>query len=194
MKKTLLLSLFVLAGLFSGCSVAGDPADLTDQNASAVDVQTVPGPLLSFDTAFAHGNYIFSTDPASNPEFLPSLELTKDRWGWALNIVPKGVTTNLIYYGAGLNNIQNGVLVGTLIVYKYCDKAKFKVNLFPQFRLKEINIYAGDQRPATIAPGLFGFTRLFSPLRTAYSVVLPVVDTDGDGIWIIVHAVVGVPQ
>jgi len=57
-------------------------------------------------TAFGKGGYVFTSDKKSNPENLPSLKLTQNRWGWAINIAPADLNTTKtysIYAGAGLN-------------------------------------------------------------------------------------------
>jgi hypothetical protein len=143
----------------------------------------------STETAFAKGGYIFSTDENSNPEGLPSLGLSKNRWGWAINITSTGETTYPIYAAAGLNNISNGELVGTLTVNWNGNTVTVKYDLDDGFELSSVHIYAGDGEPTTTAPGLFGHTADFDPtISTFTSSAYAVADSDGDGIWIIAHA------
>lgn len=195
MRKGFLSAIIVFGGLFAACSVTGDPAVSGSPDSVASGELYVPvPPVYVFDSAFAYGNYIFASDPKINPENLPSLELCKSRWGWALNIVPKGVTTNQMYSGAGLNDIQKGTWVGFLIVNKTCQYVKLRFILFPQYRMNGINIFAGDSRPDTCVPGQFGFITNFSVLKTRFTVTFPLQDSDGDGIWLIAHANVGIPQ
>lgn len=145
-----------------------------------------------YDTAFAKGGYIFTTDKKSNPEKLPSLNLTKNRWGWAINVKATGTTTYPIYAGAGLNKIANGALVGELKVTYNGSSATVDYLLANPYVLDEVHIYAADGKPTTVAPGQYGFPtegyEVASLWNFAYTV--PVTDTDGDGIWIIAHAVV----
>lgn len=153
-----------------------------------------PDPEYDFETAFAKGNYVFTTNPKSNPEGLPTLGLTQNRWGWAINLTEDGQTSYDLYAGAGLNKIENGTLVGSLTVVKTATEVTVTYNLLPGFKLLETHVYAGDTPPTTLAPGQYGNTAYFSPLASTYSITIPVSDTDADGIWIIAHSVVGIPQ
>jgi hypothetical protein len=149
-----------------------------------------PPPITgSTETAFAKGGYVFTTDGKSNPENLPTLSLSKNRWGWAINIKTPGQTTYPIYAAAGLNDISKGTLVGTLTVNWNGSAATVKYQLNAGFGLNTVHIYVGDGKPTTIAPGLYGHTVEFNPLVTSYtSGAIAAVDGDGDGIWIIAHA------
>lgn len=140
-------------------------------------------------TAFAKGGYVFVTDRKSNPENLPSLNLSKNRWGWAINVTSTGETTYDIYAGAGLNKTSNGVKVGTLTVNWDGSYATVSYNLVSPNVMEELHIYAGDVKPVTTAPGQYGTTVYFDPKAPSYTTTLPAADTTGDGIWIIAHAV-----
>jgi hypothetical protein len=148
-----------------------------------------PPPGGSTETAFAKGGYVFTTDGKSNPENLPSLELSKNRWGWAINITAPGETTYPIYAAAGLNDITNGQLVGTLTVNWNGSSVTVKYQTDTGYSLSGVHIYVGDGKPTTIAPGLYGHTVDFDPNVTTYtSGAIAASDSDGDGIWIIAHA------
>lgn len=153
-----------------------------------------PEPVFNFETAFAKGNYVFTTEAKSNPENLPSLNLTRNRWGWAINIADDGQTSYDIYAGAGLNKTENGTKVGTLTVIKTAMDVNVTYSLLPGFKLEEVHVYAGDTKPTTLAPGQYGNTVYFNPLANTYSATYPVTDLDGDGIWLIAHSVVGIPK
>jgi hypothetical protein len=43
-----------------------------------------PPPVEACSTAYGKGSHVFTTDKKSNPEKLPSLNLTRNRWGWAV--------------------------------------------------------------------------------------------------------------
>ena len=43
-----------------------------------------PPPTVKYGTAFAKGGYVFVTEKKANPENLPSLNLIRNRWGWAI--------------------------------------------------------------------------------------------------------------
>jgi len=147
-----------------------------------------PPELGECETAFAKGGYVFTTDSKSNPENLPSLKLTKNRWGWAINVKDNGTTVYNIWKGAGLNDTTKGELVGTLTVEKNGTLVKVTYNLTGDV-MNELHIYVGDKMPNTIAPGQFGFTKDFDPAVSSFSKTFSVTDTNSDGIWIIAHAV-----
>lgn len=149
-----------------------------------------PPQISECETAFAKGGYVFTTDSKSNPEKLPSLNLTKNRWGWAINLPAGaiGTTTYQIWKGAGLNNTSKGELVGTLTVNWDGSIVTVTYNLSDDL-MKELHIYAGDLKPMTTAPGQFGYTQYFDPPVAAHTASFSVADTNGDGIWLIAHAV-----
>lgn len=140
-------------------------------------------------TAFAKGGYVFVTERKSNPENLPSLNLIKNRWGWAINVTATGTTTYDIWAGAGLNKTSNGVLVGTLTVNWDGSNVTVTYNLNAPNVMEEIHIYAGDFKPTTVAPGQYGNLEYFDPKASTYSKTIAVSDTNNDGIWVIAHAV-----
>lgn len=143
------------------------------------------------ETAFAKAGWVFTTDPKSNPESLPSLNLTKNRWGWAINLTVDGTTTYDIWAGAGLNKIENGILVGTLTVTKAGSDISVTYNLLAGKATGEVHVYVGDFKPTKLAPGQYGHTDYFEPKVSTYGpLTFTANDTNGDGIWIIAHAVV----
>ncbi|MEA2097155.1 MAG: hypothetical protein U9P73_10750 [Candidatus Cloacimonadota bacterium] len=142
------------------------------------------------ETAFAKGTHVFASKDKANPEGLPSLELTKMRWGWAINITEDGQTYYDIWAGAGLNDTDKGTLVGELVVNKIGDDVNISYNLDPGYEMQEVHIYAGDLEPETIAPGQYGHIAYFDPMEITYNSDFFIEDIDNDGIWIIAHAVV----
>ncbi|MGN6438256.1 MAG: hypothetical protein ACTHMM_17070 [Agriterribacter sp.] len=149
---------------------------------------TAPSDNCYSQTAFAKGDWIFTTDKKSNPEGFPTLGLTKNRWGWAINIKATGNTTYPIYAGAGLNTISKGKQVGTLSVSWDGTNATVAYSMDGSFTLTATHVYAGDNKPTTIAPGQYGNTMSFDPAATNYTGTYSVSDSNGDGIWIIAHA------
>ncbi len=140
-------------------------------------------------TAFAKGGYVWTTDKKSNPESLPSLKLTKNRWGWAINVTSVGHTTYPIYAGAGLNKISNGVLVGSLDVYWDGTTATVTYTMLDGYVMQEVHLYAGDGSPTTIAPGQYGNLDSFDPALGTYTFTVPLADTNGTGgVWLVAHA------
>lgn len=145
------------------------------------------------ETAFAKGGYVWTTDKRSNPEKLPTLSLTKNRWGWAINLTGMGLTTYDIYAGAGLNKTSNGIKVGTLTVDWNGTTADVTYTMLAGYLLEEVHIYAGDNPPTTTAPGQFGLPVEGYDAGDATAKTytgIPLIDTNGDGVWIVAHAVV----
>lgn len=150
-------------------------------------------PDLQCTTAFAKGTHVFVTEKKSNPENLPSLNLIKNRWGWAINLTATGTTTYQIWAGAGLNKTSNGVLVGTLTVTWNGTSATITYALSGSNVMEEVHIYASDFKPTTTAPGQYGNIAYFDPMTGTYTKTVQVSDSNGDGIWIIAHAVACYP-
>lgn len=140
-------------------------------------------------TAFAKGGYVFTTDKKSNPEKLPSLNLTKNRWGWAINLTQAGTYTFDLWVGAGLNDLSKGLLVGDVVISFNGTQAVITYNLDYGYSIEEAHVFAGDFRPTTLAPGQYGNTFYFNPFATTHSFTVDVTDTNSDGVWFIAHAV-----
>lgn len=148
-----------------------------------------PPPLPECDTVYAKGGWVWTTDRKSNPESLPSLRLTRNRWGWAIQLTGVGETVYDIWAGAGLNNTGNGYLAGSLTVNWDGSNVVVTYDVFAGADLSEVHVYAGDASPSTIAPGQYGF--IDEPVANPYSVVLPLADSNGDGrVWVVAHGVV----
>jgi hypothetical protein len=148
-----------------------------------------PAPKEKYGTAFVKGGYVFTTDKKSNPERLPSLSLTKNRWGWAINLTAAGTTTYDIWNGAGLNYTSKGHKVGTATVDFTGTQVTVTMNYFSGYGFEEAHIYADDFKPTTLAPGQYGYTEYYNPVAGSDSYTFAVADTNGDGIWLIVHSV-----
>ncbi len=147
-----------------------------------------PPVIDTCETAFAKGGWVWTTQRKSNPENLPSLELTRNRWGWAINLMAPGSYVYDIYAGAGLNDTARGAYVGTLYVDWNGTNATVKYELSGPEYLAEVHLYAGDHSPTTIAPGQYGY--LDAPDSATYTFNVPLTDPDGDGVWLVAHAVV----
>ena len=144
-------------------------------------------------TAFAKGGYVWTTDKKSNPENLPSLSLIKNRWGWAINLTsPVTNKTYDIYAGAGLNNTAKGQKAGALTVSWDGANAVVTYTMLNGYFLEEVHIYASDDKPTTTAPGQFGYPEAgYDALgATSFTENVPLADTDGNGVWLIAHALV----
>jgi len=143
------------------------------------------------ETGFAKGDYVFTTDASSNPEALPTLGLTRNRWGWAINLTAPGTTSYDIYAGAGLNDTSKGTKVGTLTIDWDGANAVVTYAMFDGCKIKEAHLNVGDAAPTTIAPGQYGNLATFDPKVSTYKFTVPLADTDPvSGVWLIAHAVV----
>jgi hypothetical protein len=144
-----------------------------------------PPPVPVCNTAYAKGGYVFTTDKKSNPENLPSLKLTRNRWGWAILLPGDGTYTYDIWAGAGLNSTANGVKVGTLTVTCIGGAGSVTYNIDAPYYLTEVHVYAGSTAPTTIAPGQYEYIASFDDKTTR---------TYTQGVngcpWIVAHAVV----
>jgi hypothetical protein len=149
-----------------------------------------PVGLEGCETAFAKGGYVFTTDAKANPEGLPSLRLTKNRWGWAINLTSAGSTSYPIYAGAGLNKTSPGKQVGTLTVSWTGGQVTVNYALAAGVTMTEAHLYAGDAKPTTIAPGQYGHVAYFATPASSHNFTVPLSDSNGDGVWLIAHAVV----
>jgi hypothetical protein len=145
-----------------------------------------------YQTAFAKGGWVWTTDKKANPEGLLSLNLTQSRWGWAINLIYTGSTTYDIWAGAALNDTSKGVKVGTATVVWDGSTVKVTYNMFGGYLLQEAHVYAGDAKPTLIAPGQYGNLESFEPLGTSsYTFSLGLKDADKTkGVWLIIHGVV----
>ncbi len=161
-----------------------------------------PPPVTRCDTAFAKGNdaigpdydhWVFTKDSKSNPESLPSLNLIRNRWGWALNIKAVGTYEYDIYAGAGLNYTSKGYKAGKLVVDWDGSLLIITYNLATGITMREVHIYASDFKPTVTAPGQYGYIEYFDPQASTHTAEFSVSDTNSDGIWIIAHAVVCAP-
>ena len=157
-----------------------------------------PDPEYSLETAFAYGSYVFVTElygkraGSNNPDGLEYLNLTRNRWGWA-NSLSEGSYEFNIWAGAGLNNTDNGVLVGVANVDVTASGVDIIYLMNPEYKIEEVHAYVSDVPPTTIAPGQYGHTEYFDPMTGVASYSFDVKDTDGDGVWLILHAVVAIP-
>ncbi len=152
-----------------------------------------PPPFCFSETAYAKGTHVWTTDKKSNPDKLPTLGLTKNQWGWAINLTVPGTSYYRIWAGAGLNNTGKGVLVGTLTVEWDGSVATVTYELFDGYYLEEVHIYASDSKPTTTAPGQYGYPEGGYDVGgvATFSTEVPLADTDGTGgVWLIAHAVV----
>jgi hypothetical protein len=149
-----------------------------------------PPPEVKCTTAFAKGGYVFTTDPKSNPENLPSLGLTKNRWGWAIKLTAPGETLYDIWAGAGLNKTSNGTKVGVLTVNWDGTTATVTYSILAGCAMTEAHLYAGDDAPTTVAPGQYGNLAYFDPPSAFQTFTVALSDTKGGGAWLIAHAVV----
>jgi len=113
--------------------------------------------------------------------------LTNSRWGWIYTLNSTGTFTTPLYAGAGQNNINNGLHVGT-VTYSYNGTGlKVEFETFGGYSLSETHVYASSAFPTTIAPGQYGHsnTKPSSKFDAYY------IEIDGPmPVYVIAHAVV----
>lgn len=160
------------------------------------------GPGGNSENAFAKGNWVFVDGGCNNfnPECLPGLGISSARWGWAFNISGLTGESYDLYASAAQNDISKGKIVGrveieyTTLLFGGTPTAVGSIVYFvdDDWLLEEVNIYAGDNRPTTAAPGQYGYSAEFPSGASAhvYSINFPNPDVQNDGVWFIAHAVV----
>ena len=132
--------------------------------------------------------YVFNKNPLKkNPYLHPALNIGT-RWGWAGNLTESG--TYDIYAAAGGNDLSKGTKVGTLEVDISGSTVKVTYTMDPGYSTDELHIYASDAEPTDPAPGQYGNTVENFADDTTYEKSFNIDDAEGDGIWIIAHAVV----
>jgi hypothetical protein len=171
------------------------------------DITIDPPTPPKVNTAFAKGvkvyasedladHFVFTTDPKSNPEKLPSLNLIKNRWGWAIHLRDNAEHEYPLWAGCGLNKTGSGKKVGKVLVQWDGTQVFVKYLCFAgpaptaNAFLREVHVYAGDFKPTTMAPGQYGTGEYFDPPRRNWDTFVNAEDSNGDGVWIIAHAVV----
>jgi uncharacterized repeat protein (TIGR01451 family) len=132
-----------------------------------------------FETAYAMGD-----DPDDNPVCFTDDPYNQGNWGWVngngtTSIVPGSYEWD-VWAGAAQCDTNNGTLVGTVTVNYDAGTGVVSVtwNIDPLYILGDTHIYASYDPPSTFSPGQWTNEGPF----------------DGSAIYIIVHAVVGIPQ
>ena len=150
-----------------------DNTDTASASASCDVLQPV------FETAYAKGD---AGDPA-----VPSVcftELGASNWGWVNGDVPNyvlpGVYTWPVWAGAGQCDTSSGTYVGTVTVNYDGTDVFVTFNIDAPYILDATHVYAGYDQipPGGFSPGQY---QIYGPFNN-------------DAIYIIVHAVVGIPQ
>jgi hypothetical protein len=142
--------------------------------------------------------YVFVGKPSktnkSNPESYAALSLTQNRWGWAVNLKTFGTYTYPLWAAAGLNNTSNGIPAGTVTLVFNSSGITATYDLGNAGVLEEVHIYADDFKVSVIAPGQYGFTKYFAVpfVEKSFTQSFAVTDTNADGIWVVLHSVVGI--
>ena len=135
--------------------------------------------------------YVFAENSNSNPDGWQSLNLTQNRWGWAVRIPGTGEATFPLWAGAAKNDVSKGTQVGEVIINNNGSYTTITYTIYEGYAMTELHIYASYSEPTTIAPGQYGYTREFSVGVQEYSDVFNVKSNGGEyGFWIIAHAVV----
>jgi uncharacterized repeat protein (TIGR01451 family) len=127
---------------------------------------------------------VFQTAYAKGDAAVCFIDLGANNWGWvngngSAYILP-GEYTWPMWAGAGQCDTSNGTLVGTVTVNYDGTDVSVSFDIDPQYILGDTHVYAGYDQipPGSFSPGQY---QVYSPF-------------DGSAIYIIVHAVVGIPQ
>lgn len=166
-------------------------------NPTIKSVQTAYAkPTLKIGTGYTGWVFVGKSSKTnkSNPEDYYPLILTQNRWGWVANLKVFNTYIFDIWAGAGLNNTAtNGTKVGTAKIEYTSTGITVTYNLTGAV-LEEVHIYAGDLKLTTIAPGQYGYTKYFvTPfVEKTFTESFTVVDSNSDGVWVCLHAMVGI--
>lgn len=140
------------------------------------------------ETAFAY-------DAVLGTCFLDIDGLNADRWGWTIGPLAEGDYIFDIYAGAGQCDIENGALVGELLVSYSSGTATITYVMDSCRILTETHLYIGsdplptkDDKP-TVAPGQYGNTHDGDDAPNAESDQYVIDGLSGD-VYLIAHAVV----
>ncbi|WP_162604174.1 T9SS type A sorting domain-containing protein, partial [Mangrovimonas spongiae] len=120
-----------------------------------------------------------------------------NRWGWTNYLPCKGKYVMDLWAGAAHCNIDNGELVGTVIVNYTNDSVLVTYNINEGYIMSESHVFVdcdpypikGNGKP-TVAPGQYPFNASYSGYVQNYTVEIqnPEADNHG-GIYVIAHAV-----
>jgi hypothetical protein len=129
--------------------------------------------------------YLYETAFAKGDDAICFIGEGFDRWGWTNPILPDTYTWDL-WAGAGQCDTSKGILVGSVtVVYGGDGNVTVTYNVDSPYLLDETHVYAGyDMFPAdkrgrlTVAPGKYYNAGPF----------------DGSEVYVIAHAVVGIPD
>jgi uncharacterized repeat protein (TIGR01451 family) len=172
-------------------SVAGPftPGGTADNTVTASWTLPVLYGLSNTDTKSASDSCdvlqpVFQTAYAMGTDAVCFIDLGANNWGWVngnapFSILP-GTYTWDVWAGAGQCDTNNGTLVGTVTVVYDGTDVSVTFNIDPPYILGDTHVYAGYDQipPGGFSPGQY---QIYSPF-------------DGSAIYIIVHAVVGIPQ
>lgn len=150
-----------------------------------------PPPKEVCETAFAYGTHTLASNAPGDPPIYKSLDLTRNRWGWAIKFTNTNVgasATYAIYAGAGLNRTADKTPVGTLTIIRTLSGTKVTYTATQtNVSFHELHLYAGATPPTTIAPGRYGNTVYLDDSTYTFTI-------EGSPIWFIAHAVACWPQ
>ncbi len=155
--------------------------------------ETVQPRLGLCETAYAYagareGGHVWTTDKKSNPEGMPSINLTRNRWGWAIKLDRPGTYTYRLLAGAGLNKADKATEVGQVFVAWSGAEATVTYSMHAGNTVEETHVYASNATPWTIAPGQYGNLATHDAEQVVSLPVLLSPGADGKA-WMIAHAV-----
>jgi hypothetical protein len=79
------------------------------------------------------------------------------KWGWVIHYEVGDTLPFEFWAGAAQNDFTKGVQIGEGTIIKVGDNLRIKLNLFSEYYIGDIHIFAHDVLPTTDAPGQFPF-------------------------------------
>lgn len=150
--------------------------------------------IMNCETAFAKfpveangiTGYVFTENANANPENYLMLGIDT-RWGWAGAFCAEGEYEFPVWAAAGQNNTEKGTLVGMLHVDVTDGSVEVCYDMYNDYDMSELHIYASSDAPTTAAPGQYGYTLEFENGASDHCASF---EFDGECVWVIAHAVV----
>ena len=125
----------------------------------SIDLENDKETMQICETAFAYGTHIFASK--FNPDHLSKYEFGQktNRWGWLTLLSQECTKTEIIWSGAGRNDISKGINVGTAS-FSYTISGSptvmIDITLKDGVSVNEYHAYVSDKPPTKIyAPGSY---------------------------------------
>lgn len=170
----------------AGRNILGSSSIIRNKGTHAYFLSSTPESYNYCGVFLSYTNNTFNTAFITNSTYGFSIRCIKEE----ADDEEVGTTELPIYMDASLNDTTKGTQVGIAYIEYDGDELKVKYDLFDEYTMNEVHIYAKDTVPATIAPGQFGFTEMFNEPVGEFETIFNFEDAENDGIWLILHAVI----